>query len=515
MKLDVMSKQEKQEFSRAREKVQDLMKSGDHTLKDALVKVSSDRGYGRQMAKQLTRMCNTGICWHAIREGQSLEDKTAQVDIAKTNEVVEELFGPIDKESSMDTEAQDYPAVVPDMVQQERADRTDYVAKAAAMIEDIPDGEPERAYCDHIKLLKEADRARDDIGDAIRDHAHRWDSHMRDAAEVYDSSGMDLDELSKRAVAAYGYEGEAYMETVAEAVGEDLPDFSKDATTYIVNKDEDPFATVGEGIELMKEAAELADTRDELEEEVHKSAEKVVEASDETRDSVVSWLKTNMGIDMSKSASNGSDLPDLVGMPTPGDVKKKLEKGARKVNFDPSDYPNMSPDEFEKMMLDTRIDVEKEKAKEKRQQARDMWSGAAGLGSSAVGGTMGSVGKGLGGGVEQAGSILKYLAQHEPPEDVDVSSKFPAEHINYLRNRKAESLFTSMISSDPVLSNRDPDEVKQKFNMVRNIRPDLVDHPMLLRTAVTQLVLYSDEGDVETVNKLIPSPDDNSQTANA
>lgn len=510
-KLKPMDKQAKDEFEGACSQIRELIQDGKMPLKSAVVKVASQRGYGRWMAKQLARTCNTGMQWHPIREGTTLEEKTAMVDIAKANEVEEEMFGPTEKEAEMSAhkENEDYPAQVPDLVARRRADRTDHVAKAAAILAKIPDGSAERAFRDHLRELRKAGESREALDEEAISHGWRWNEHLDKAAYELTQAGIEFEDLCQRTVAAFGKEGAAYMDMVSDSIGEEMPDMSKSASVYMVDTASEPYATIGEGIELMKEGAALQDEIDELDgaiKDAARSASDIADEGEQRRD-LEAWMAVKLGVapEEKKQAGAGGFDGLVRGLDEGPAVKKKqTEKPAQSQLFDPARWGAISPEDLEKKELDFRAGMAKDVRKEMKE--------TVGQGLAAGGGAIGSLSQGF---VSNAGPTVQWLMSREPPEEPEASSMFPAEHMAYLRNRKGEALLTSMLSVDPVLSNQDPDEVKQAFNFVSGLRPDLMDHPALIRTAMTQLVRYSNEGDLETINKLVPDyrPDEGAQRA--
>ncbi len=470
--MDLMSKEAKEEFSEAVSDVGELVSGGNYTPKEAIKKVASERGFGRPMTENLARTYDIGVTWRQFGE-ETLEEKVATVQLAKANEVTDEMFGDIEKEANDMTH---YTDNVPDYIRQNQRPETHPISKAAATIPDEPE---EFDFQNAMRDLRKAASHLDDIHSEVRRFGRRWNRHLKRAREVVSGDDRSFQEIHKRATALLGEQCQGYMRLLADDMGEELADMDKEAGRYYaVDETEEPFETLSEGASMSKEAQRLLRCQADLTDAMEKLASRMINGgTDEQAGALRRWVRRQPGITIEKEAAIDS-LDDL--------------KGSTK-----SDLTDVEKKQVELLQEEEkRRRQEKEKKKERRRER-----------SKAIAEGTGGAAQGLTDTARELtqSSLLGMLDYAKGDEDdlLDPSSAFPAEHMSELRHIKAKAMLNSFLSSDPILSRRDPDAVIESFNRVRNLRPDLVDHPSMVRAMTRQLTETSNRQDPEALRKMI------------
>lgn len=469
--VELMTKEAKEEFSEAVREVGELVSDGTHTPKAAIKKVASERGYGRPMTENLARTYDIGVTWNQF-DSDSLQEKVASVAIAKSNEVADELFGGVEKEgNTMNTYLTDN---VPDYVQESRKPNTHPVTKAASAMKQDRDEGPDINVKSALRDIEKAAKCLDRVNSRIRRFGKQWNAHVKRARTVIEDSSMDFEEIYKRAAALFGNECRGYMDVMSSDLGEDRVSLEKTAGRYyMVDEEEEPFSTISEGVDMSKEASTLLDMKRKLRSSIQKVAQKAIKhCGKDQRDTVRGWVKKKTGIELEKRAQI-ENLDDILKMA-------------------PKDLSDVEKKQVEVLQNQRREQKEQEKTKQERQRAVAEGAGEA------VSGTVG--------GIRDVGdSILDVAEKAMDAEDVQSSPNehFGAEHMSKLKHIKSKAMLNSFISSDPILSRRDPDRVITAFNRIRDLRPDLVEHPSLVRSMVRQLTETSDRQDPEALRKFI------------
>ena len=85
-------------------------------------------------------------------------------------------------------------------------------------------------------------------------------------------------------------------------------------------------------------------------------------------------------------------------------------------------------------------------------------------------------------------SELGGVARERALAAVDPADVFSPEHENELRRVKATAMLNQLLTSDPILKDAPPEDVIELFNRIRDLRPDLVEHPELVRGLLRTLV---------------------------
>lgn len=96
----------------------------------------------------------------------------------------------------------------------------------------------------------------------------------------------------------------------------------------------------------------------------------------------------------------------------------------------------------------------------------------------------------LGKGIETAafGDPDTERFREELKKEMELSDVFTAKHEYELDRAKALSMLTELMTTDPIISRHDPEDVVEAYNELVNIVPQIVDNPVLARSQIRELL---------------------------
>lgn len=535
-----MDKQDKEKFSKAAGEVAELVSDGNCTPKDALKKVASDNDFSRAMTENLARTYNLGVTWRQFKKGASLDQKLATVPLVHSDELANALYGTPEVDSNTEEkEASEtfFPRTVPDYVQNTSEPEIHPVTKAAAEIKD--EGGKIR-LSERIDTLKQAKRHLEEVRARMGGLQQPWMDNMKKASALCEEVDKEFPEIHKRAVAAFGPDMDAYMSMIAEDNDWKKADMSKEAQRYfMVDTEEEPYKTLEKGAEYIEDITKLKEAESALEGTIKKAGEKLLDNVDKgDRKDIRAWLRESDSkknikeaselvnyMDFQKSAADpnaGGDADQFAedmlnalqsqglniqnvpaSQKTPSfpvkRVKNKKNKpkspttGKSKSKSKKSKTPSMQKKIDNQLSLLNKIYNRMEKQDKGDGKKKDDGTTAKSIAGTAPGAISGFFG-----GLLEAGTGMTEKMEEQlhfgGEEQGDSTGIMSPDFTSRLRNIKAKAHLNQFLSTDPVLSNMDSQEVINAFNKIRSIRPDILENKSLLRSLVIMATRRDDLG---------------------
>ncbi len=461
--MKTMNNANRERFAKAADLVMSYVNAG-MTPKVAVIKVAGDRQFTPDLVRRLCECWNLGRTFHQFRDYEALEDKLASVPILNTDEVAKEMFSSdASSAKAMQKAASFYERrprdfISPDLsglpVQQmtkvaSSGEETTGSTGVNNCLERGSTGQTVNAPKQFTALVKMTKQAEELHGRALRLTLEINDK-LDAVAKAIKRAGTAFDEIEIRAIAGFGARSRPFLGVLASRCGA-VKRASVDGTlkdkVFFTDLAQSPYAEIGEAVEVACQIKKAVDEKAKLTKETHEFASELLsEVDNNTEGWIRSWMKTSSFFrEGSKEAAKQEPA-------------KGISLGKR---FEP---------------------IQKSTTK--------LWKGMTERIQAAQG--LGALGKEI---------RERDLAM------TDVTDVFSPEHENELQRIRATAMLNQLMTSDPILKVAPPETVVELFNRVRDLRPDLLSHPELLRGLLRTLVEQQDILEPAFTAQLIGSPE--------
>ncbi len=522
-------------------RVADFREQGD-SLRQALVKGASKSNLTPEQTRRLCEMVNIGNVLPVL-DRDSLQDKLASVEVVRAGDVVEEVFGDRHAMSSQaEQEAKSKYAKDEDYLSLLNREKPD-LSKAASGSEDEPRYKRACRAKDSCNLLRDEAEKLASLRSRTISEAIDLERALQKAAKTLDGS-EDMKDLEERLSARAGrVKAAALFDWLEDRVDvEKRADLSDpDNTVFLTDFSETPARELKEACDQMDAVLEKVQEKKAQKDTILNCVEELQSKGDCP---TPEWFRVHdyLGVDkvaelVDVSQDEREDNDDIFSGPVKkasgdSDLFNRDKEAARPSGQRIRDFKRwmdiVAPEEdtgsggqqsrpnpglgsskdverlFRRSAEDQKDtgDDKDDKDDDGKSRAEGFFSGA-GAGYKATQATIGGASESGKKGVQGLRDLIRRsMPSNAEEEEPDVEDVFTPKHQSEKLHIQAEALLNNLLTNDPILSDRDPDEVIENYNRIRSIRPNIIKQPHLVRSLLRQMSERSDALEPSLITEL-------------